>query len=445
MKRLRRTGVTLAVIGALVSLGACASPGGSSGTGVSDADKYGTKAHPITLSFWSWGGGDPAALEAAYLKVHPYVDINLTEFGGAGDVYTKLGVAFKAGKGAPDLSGMELMNMPSFAAGGNLADLVASGGQVKDFDGAAIAASKFNGKLYAIPTDTGPLVLYYNKTLFDSVGIKAPTTWAEYKDDAIALKAAGKGYIANMDPGDPSWTLGLLQQLDSHPFTLKGTSDLNVNLADAGATKFANYWTDLLKEGLVKSEPQWSSQWFNELADGTYASWISGAWGGSVLSGSIPAVKGDWRVVPLPNWDSGKAVSGLWGGSGTVVTQQSKHKAAATAFAEWFSVQQFIDGLPDAANKPFPASLEVLNNPLYDQAVSEFMGGQKPGALYKEASKSVNPDWQYLPFQLYANTIYKDTAGQHIDGDHDIAAGFKAWQEKIVDYGKQQGFKVTTK
>ena len=58
--------------------------------------------------------------------------------------------------------------------------------------------------------------------------------------------------------------------------------------------------------------------------------------------------------------------------------------------------------------------------------------------------KRSNPDWQFLPYQLYANTIYKDTFGQHVDGDHDLMAGLKAWQEKIVAYGTDQGFNVTS-
>ena len=40
--------------------------------------------------------------------------------------------------------------------------------------------------------------------------------------------------------------------------------------------------------------------------------------------------------------------------------------------------------------------------------------------------------------------IYKDTFGQHVDGDHDLMAGLKAWQDKIVAYGTDQGFNVTS-
>lgn len=410
---------------------------------VTDTDRYGSDESPITLTMWSWGGGDTDAIEAAYHELHPNVTVDITQFGGSGDVYTKLGVALKAGQGAPDLTGMELMNLPSFVAQGGLADLSAYGGEATDFDPAAAAAATVDDALYAIPTDTGPLVMYYNAALFESLGIATPTTWDEYRQAAERLKESGH-FIAHMDPGDPSLPLGLLQQARSEPFTLEGTTDLTVEFDDEGAQMFTDYWTAMLDDGLVQPEPAWSQEWFNHLADGTYATWLTGAWGGSVLSSSISQVAGDWRVAALPNWDADAPSNGVWGGSGTAVTVQSKHPAAATAFAQWYSEDQYLDQLDNAANMPFPANQKVLDDPRYVEAESDFLGGQKPGELYIAASTAVNPDWQFLPYQLYANTIFKDTVGQSIAGDHDLASGLEKWKEKIVEYGEDQGFTVTS-
>jgi multiple sugar transport system substrate-binding protein len=441
--KLRRGIVAMAAASALALLAGCASSSTTSG-GLSDADKYGTKDHPITLTMWSWGGSDVKPIEAAYHKIHPYVTLKITQFGGSADVYTKLGVALKAGKGAPDLTSMELMNMPSFAAQGYLLDLSKYGGEVKDFNASAAAAASFNGSLYAIPTDTGPLVMYYNATLFQQLGIDVPTTWDEYKSAAEKLKAAGHN-IGDIDPGDPSLLMGLLQQAKAQPFDLTGKDKLTVQFTDKGTTQVADYWSGMLKDGYVQTEPAWSQSWFTHYADGTYATWLTGAWGASVFSGSIPQAAGQWRVAALPNWSSDSPSDGVWGGSSTAVTTQSKHPAAATALANWYSVDQYLAQLDNAANMPFPASQKVLSNSKYVDATSSFLGGQKPNQLYIEVAKTVNGDWQFLPFQLYANTVYADTVGQEVSGGKDIIAGLKAWQAKIVAYGKQQGFTVTSK
>ena len=50
--------------------------------------------------------------------------------------------------------------------------------------------------------------------------------------------------------------------------------------------------------------------------------------------------------------------------------------------------------------------------------------------------------WQFLPYQLYANNIYKDTVGQQVVKGFDLPAGLAAWQKQLVAYGNQQGFKV---
>ena len=46
------------------------------------------------------------------------------------------------------------------------------------------------GKLVGLPQDSGPMAMFYNKTLFDKYGIAVPKTWDEYVAAAQKLHAA---------------------------------------------------------------------------------------------------------------------------------------------------------------------------------------------------------------------------------------------------------------
>ena len=442
--RLRRALTVGAVAATLVVLSACSSQA-STGSGDTNADKYGTKSHPITITFWGWGGpNDNDAAIAEYKKLHPYVTVKSVQFTSTQPLYTKLATVFKAGTGAPDASSMELSMLPTFAAEGGLVPITPYGGSVSDMNPASAKSSYFEGQLYTIPSDSAPAVMYYRADLFKKYNIPVPTTWDQYLSDAKTLKKDDPtAYMTFADPGDSTATLGLIWQAGGQPFQLKGTKDLSINLGDAGSVKYANLWSTMLKDQLVKPDPAFTSTWFTELGNGTYATWLTGAWGASTLATNIPQTAGDWRVAPLPEWTAGSPASALMGGSGGAVTKASTHKAAAAAWLQFFGEDwPKISGHGGASS--FPATLKVENDPSFVATPSKILGNQLDVPVYKKASKSVVPGWQFVPYNLYANSIFKDTVGQEFASGFNVEAGLKAWQAQLATYGKSQGFSVKT-
>ena len=79
-----------------------------------------------------------------------------------------------------DLIGVDVVNTAQFAANGWLLPL--EGDLAIDESGllpSTVASGTYNGKLYAAPKNTNAAFLYYRKDLVE----KAPTTWAELKDN----------------------------------------------------------------------------------------------------------------------------------------------------------------------------------------------------------------------------------------------------------------------
>lgn len=66
---------------------------------------------------------------------------------------------------------------------------------------ATVETAKYFNKLYAVPATSDGGLLYYRKDLLDSVGAKAPTTWAEMKETCEKVKAKPENKSLNCFAG----------------------------------------------------------------------------------------------------------------------------------------------------------------------------------------------------------------------------------------------------
>ena len=49
---------------------------------------------------------------------------------------------------------------------------------------------------------------------------------------------------------------------------------------------------------------------------------------------------------------------------------------------------------------------------------------------------------EFLPYDVYARSIFTDTVGAAYMGQGTLMDGVKAWQAKLVEQGRSQGFTV---
>jgi multiple sugar transport system substrate-binding protein len=435
----RRT-LTVAVSAALAvgSLAACSTGGGSTSGSADDLDAALEAGGKIT--YWSWTPSAEAQV-AAFEKAYPKVDVELVNAGTNTEEYTKLQNAIKAGSGAPDVVQIEYYAVPQFALSDALVDLNAYGlDKLEDkYSASTWGAETVDGKLVGLPQDSGPMALFYNKTVFDQYGIAVPTTWDEYVQAAKDLHAADPTKYITSDTGDAGFTTSMIWQAGGRPFKIDGT-DITVNLADEGTKKWTGVWNQLVQGDLLSTTPGWSDEWFKGLADGSIASLVTGAWMPGVLESSVADAAGDWAVAPMPTYD-GTPVTAENGGGGQSVTTQSKNPALAAAFLRWLnsdpdSIKVFLE------SGGFPSTTANLEDPDFVSQESDYFGGQKINEVLTQASKDVSSGWSYLPYEVYANSIFGDTVGQSYANKADLNEGLAEWQKQLVDYGDEQGFTV---
>lgn len=440
----RRTTVAAAVVTSLaVLLAGCSSEdpaaGGSASPGALDAalDKGGT------ITYWSWTpSGEKQA--AAFEDEYPNVEVEFVNVGTGEDHYTAVQNAIKAGRGGPDVAQIEYRALPQFALQESLVDLTGYGfDEFKDDYTASTWESVHVGDgIYGLPQDSGPMALFYNKEVFTQYGIAVPKTWDDYVTAAQKLHAADPTKYIASDAGDAGFTTSLIWQAGGRPFRTEGDRDITVNFQDEGTQKWTTLWNQLIEGELVTDITGWTDEWYRALGDGTIATVVAGAWMPGILMESVQAATGKWAVAPIPTYD-GKPTTAEHGGSTQSVLEQSSNPDLAAAFVRWLNHEQnSIDIFLDSGG--FPATTTDLESSEFRDFSSPYFGGQKINEVLTTAATQVSSGWEYLPYQLYAETIFSDTAGQAYVNNTDLDAGLRTWQDALVDYGNQQGFTVNT-
>ncbi|MFB0621089.1 ABC transporter substrate-binding protein [Streptomyces sp. AGS-58] len=417
--------------------------GGPSHKAVSEADIRAALKKGGTLTVWAW---EPTLKQVAadFEKAHPKVKIDLVNAGTGNDQYKALQNAISAKKGVPDVAQIEYYAMGQYALTKELTDLKAYGA---DKLAAKFTPGPWNGVraggdgVYGLPMDSGPMALFYNKKVFDKYKIKVPTTWDQYVDAARALhKANPKAYITN-DAGDAGFTTSMLWQAGSRPYTVDGTK-VKIDFSDAGARKYTGTWQKLLDDKLVSPITSWSDEWYKGLDDGTIATLAIGAWMPANLASGAKAASGDWRVAPLPQWTPGAKASAENGGSALAMPELGGNEALAYAFLEYADAGKGVR--TRVADGAFPATTSELHSKAFQDTAFPYFGGQRANKVFADSAANVADDWSYLPYQVYANSVFNDTVGKAYVSGTRLSAGLKTWQDASVKYGNEQGFTVST-
>jgi multiple sugar transport system substrate-binding protein len=315
----------------------------------------------------------------------------------------------------------------------------------------AWAQSTSGKKVNAIPVDGGPMAMLYRKDLFEKNNIKVPTTWAEYKAAAQAIKTVNPDQFIATYGNDPGWIHGLMWQGDCKPYAYNGTKSKNtvgIKLNQSSCKKVLNYWGDLASNKLVDDKAFWATDTGKGYDTGKYWTWVAAGWTPGYLAGQLKDTVGDWAVAPTPQWTAGADNQGDWGGSSFTVMKQTKQPALATKVAmELYPPQKKITkgsawdiGLNSAFLYPLVTSVE--SNPEFANYTYKIFGSTaKVNPIYIHASQKLGP-YEWTPFQDFIYSTLADETTLALTGKAAWSGVLDTVQSKVVAYAKKQGFTV---
>lgn len=290
---------------------------------------------PVTVTMSTWAGVDEAA---ELQEILDEINANNTEFQIVhqpipADYYTVVKTQLAAPGTGADLYWIDQNNMALKSEGVfmNLNECLAtaeplSAGDVNDYYPGILAVNEFEDGIYGLPWIAQPVVLYYNRALFDAANVEYPQagwTWDDFveKAQALTLDTDGDGEVDQWGFTNNSWP---------PPFIFiwqAGGELISEDYSEVPITSpeflegFEFYLSTAYNPEMSPSRETIAEQGFGEMFKaGKIAMFMGGA------ADDLDRVEGlDVGVIQVPaNPNTGSATTFAWNAS-TVVNANTEH------------------------------------------------------------------------------------------------------------------------
>lgn len=386
-------------------------------------------AKSVTLTYAIWDSGQQPGLRKIadeFEAANPGIKIDI-QVVAWGDYWTMLEAAGTGGS-LPDVFWMHSNEFYKYASNNMLLDLTGrikktSAFDIKKYPAGLVSIYNYKNKQYSVPKDFDTIGLWYNKTLFDAVGVKHPdATWTW--DD---LYAAAKK-LTNKSKGVYGICVPLKNQEGYYNFiyqnggTVISADKKKSGYADPSTIAAMEYYVRFIKEGLSPSLELTSvadSTPSEMLGSGICAMGFFGSWNLSGFSSNDYFVK-NCDVAVLPK---GKVQASIFNGLGHAIAYNTKHPDEAWKFVEYlsskkgqdrqaelgvaisayegastlwvssnkkFNIKSYVDMLPYAVIRPYSNTTLVWEQSAYTALGDGFSGKSSVSDSCKAAAAVMN-------------------------------------------------------
>lgn len=329
-------------VGAVVLAGALLAACGS-GDSSDSSDGAGGKV-TLTIDLFGSFGFKESGLYDEYEKLNPGVTIKQSDTQDEVDYWKSLQTRLAGGGGLADVQGVEVGRIASVTQqqSDKFVDLKEFGADKLKGEFAEAkwsGATTEDGKILGLGTDVGPEAMCYRTDLFKQAGLptdreelaKKWATWDGYLDLGKEYKKKAPAKSAWLDSVGSLYGIMIGQEKERYyDASGKLIYDTNPAVKEAWDTS-----VEAAGAGLSAKLDQWSPQWNQAFAAGSFATIPCPAWMLGYVKGQAgDAGKGKWDIAKLPGG------AGNWGGSYLSIPRAAKHKEEAYKLIEWLSAPE---------------------------------------------------------------------------------------------------------
>ncbi|WP_068675103.1 ABC transporter substrate-binding protein [Oceanobacillus sp. Castelsardo] len=334
-----------------IVLMACGGKGGGSEEATADESKVvGDDIEGATeLTYWTFVGQHIDLFEEAAIRWNEENSDRpiklVAEAYPFDQMHNNLLLSLQSGKGAPDISDIELGRFANYLQGEP--QLEPMNEYVEPLLDQVIQ-SRFeiyakDGNYYGVPTHVGATVMFYNTEIMDEAGVDIDSikTWDDFVE-------AGKQVVEKTD--SVMWNVGTTDWLmDYWPMiSQQGTDMFNENgelIVDSQKhVDTLQFLHDLIYDyeiaELTPGGMNQSEEFYGYMSDGGAATILAPIWYMGRFIDSMPELEGKIAIRPLPAWEEGGDRSAGMGGTGTVVTNQSEEAELAKEFLAYVKLSE---------------------------------------------------------------------------------------------------------
>ncbi len=345
-----------------------------------------------TLEFWGFADNRNKWYEAMaeeFKKIYPNVTINIRSFPYE-EMHNRLLTALVAGIGAPDIADVEISRMGQFVKGGEVGFVPLNnliGDEINNlYTGAATAPWTWQGQIYGIGNELNAVLMFYRWDLYENAGLTGPgSTWEEFIENGKKLASTGVKALAINDQGWEYWWI--IASAGDGFFDSEG----NVAADNAFGRKVMQLLYDMLHVHEVAMFAPLDTAYYGAMQAGDFAVHMGAPWYQGFMKDNAASLEGKWKMQPLPVFADGTgAPTATHGGTGTVITKQSKHADIAWEFIKFANLT--VEGTLrafDMANL-FPTYTPAWTDErLY--RTDDYFSGQRPAQIISEVVPLIPP------------------------------------------------------
>jgi cellobiose transport system substrate-binding protein len=391
----RRRQAAVAAVSALALLAAAAcSDDGDDGGEEPDPNE------PITLTVHVFGGAGFGYedLVEQYMTENPNitVDYQVTTDRYDDDYRPTLIQQLDAGT-APDIAAIEEQgNGQMMAMNDAWVDLAQYGLDSREADYPAWKweLGKTNdGKLAALGTDVGGMLMCYRTDLFEEAGLPTDreevaqlwSSWDGFTDSAQTFIDSGVD-AAFVDSVNQIFNIRLIQEAGGGDGTSYFDRENNYVAGESPAVRAAfDYTAELNTMGAIGTFQNFTDEWAAAQSASGFATMGCPAWMLGVVEGNSGEDNaGNWDVAPVPG------VGGNWGGSWLGVTKDSDHPEQAADLVNFLTSAEGQLGAWEAISA-FPSSPSAQQDPAVGDTTNAYFNDAPTGQLVAASIEAYQP------------------------------------------------------